>query len=351
MRSGLPKWVISLFLVLVMIAIISIQESDDGTYYPSIDSASPSGTRILANLLRDEGLVVKQYVGTVPDRIKTDLVVSFTPIFSNNFSANEVWFEDNIPNRISLGMSAAEFEVASKEAKPIEVSAANGATAKLTAAETQGNMFDDIIFTTEDFSVFASMQASAKKVEIDVVDGIGATNQFITERDNAAFYVNLIKQSVKKGGTVTFWERPFGNKNQPGLVESLSPQLSSAWRQFLLMFVVLVYTLGKPFGNPVFSRNRARGAKEMMGAFGDFLRRSGRASLAAEIIHKNLDERARQRLKIPSDADDAVRNQYLTPECIATLAELKMLSTGTPNAAEVLRAARNATAEIEKLGK
>src|SRR5262249_6709267 len=112
---------------------------------------------------------------------------------------------------------------------------------------------------------FAAIKKTDKGQEAYLANGIIATNRFIDRQQNAYVLLDMVKRvAPARGGRIVFAEATFGNAHIPGVFESIGTWALAGWFQLLFLGVVVVYSLGKPFGYPDPERRQERGARELM---------------------------------------------------------------------------------------
>jgi hypothetical protein len=152
--------------------------------------------------------------------------------------------------------------------------------------------------------------------QIDVTDGIGATNRYISRYDNAAVFTSLFRLIAKPGDKVVFVEAAVGNTIQPSLLEKIGAWAIGAWWQLLLLAAVVAYTLGKRFGIPDAIPFRQRGTRELVDAMGDLFKRGRATNVALGAVAAECDRLLREALKLGRDAPRSARDALL-PEPLA----------------------------------
>jgi hypothetical protein len=149
------------------------------------------------------------------------------------------------------------------------------------------------------------------------------SNRFIDMADDAEFVLSTIDLLARPGDRLVFTEASFGNVSEPGFFETLGPWAVSAWRQVIVVFLVLVFSLGKRFGYPEERRRVVQSSRDLADAFGNLLRRSKRVDLTLQMAATRLDQQLRLYLRIPRDASEGERNRVLPEPIIKGLARLE----------------------------
>jgi hypothetical protein len=155
---------------------------------------------------------------------------------------------------------------------------------------------------------FVALKKIGKGEEINVANGIVATNRFIDRAQNAYVLVNAINALGR--GRVIFAEAAFGNVDDPGLLETIGPWALAGWFQFIFLGVVVIYTLGKPFGLPDPERRQERGARDLMDAIADTLRRGRMTKLALQTVYADSNRFLRRLYRGRRDPDLRLESQF-----------------------------------------
>jgi len=330
--KGLPRWIFALFGLLVLIAVLEAVGRKDSTYMPSIESSAPSGTRVFADLLREEGFQVSSYNGRYIGRHRPDLLICLAPRTSGLFETEvaDPTSDYKGPSLLSRFRQSA-FEDSAEKAHDYKLYALeNDKGGPLVSfAQDDANMGDP------NDAVWATDQGAAVYLtdnQLEVSNPLGVTNQFIDRGDNAAFWVGMVKNMTKKGGTILFWEGPMGAGNPPSFLEELSLPLARVWGQIMLLGLVVAVSIGARFGQPIPVWDRQGGTRDLLVAFGDILRRGKQIGLVQEIIQRNALLRLRRKYGLSSAHSEEDLMKSCTPEEAEALRNLKFV-TNTPQIA------------------
>jgi len=328
------------WVLLGLIALAAIMLSlgrEDANAFPSAASHSPSGVQAFMELLNKDGYKTSVTQSAAPLRSKGDVVVAFNLTKSSLIS--EASMEDQDPletlvmEQVSQGGKAILFDLspdfvsasrtATGQVLPVDnVVGPSSSSLKLNIddqrefAPTEGVGDRLIVASGPGKRVVASAKFRNKGTLIEVDDGIIVTNRFIDQNDNALEAMRLVRMVAPAGSHLVFTEATFGNVSEPGVLEIMGPWAVAAWWQILILFGVIVYTLGKPFGFPDEERLVQRGARDLVDAIALTYRRSKATHIALQWIHSSADREIRRKLKLPSDASPSDRNR-LIPEPLA----------------------------------
>ena len=187
---------------------------------------------------------------------------------------------------------------------------------------------------------FVKYLASGDGVMVSVADGLPATNRFLDQNDNAEFMLDLVRRLAAKGSEVVFVEAGIGNFESPTVARTLGDWAVAARWQMLLLFAVLLFTLGRRFGLAERDRLVHRGSRELFDAVADVFRRSGNTGLALDNVLGECDQRTRAVLRVPRSlkrSDLLQRVPHNLREQYLNVSELAVART-TPRVAAVAAA-------------
>ncbi len=159
---------------------------------------------------------------------------------------------------------------------------------------------DDISVVTGSYPLVSLTQWEQKGAILVVNRGVIARNRFIGQDQNAELLLFLTDTMLKPGGRVVFAEGTFGAPEQRNALDELGGWATTAWWQIMLIGVVVVYSMGRRFGVPTREMSSQRGARELMGAVGDILRRARRHNYALMIIRNDAIHRLRNAYRMPA---------------------------------------------------
>lgn len=342
--KGLPGIVWTLLALLVIASVLFFFARGSSRPYPSIESTLPSGTSVLAELLRRDGFEVALDSDDRPV-LEQDVVAIAYDVPRGFFEANaeptlaalDKWVEQG---GTLLGLDLpADFDAASRKAitSPVTPRPGPRVTPELRVTvqrsdDTGGHspVGEFPLYGRESVPVrflpdewhFVVASDSGKGVIVEVGDAIGSTNRFIDKEQNAEFYLDLFR-AVAPGKKVVFVEALFGNTREIGLLARIGSWASAAWWQFLLLALVVVFTLGRRFGLPERDRTSQRGARELVDAFADTMNRGKQRTLALELIAADIDLRLRRILALDAGADERELMRHLPSDLARTLDQAK----------------------------
>jgi hypothetical protein len=172
------------------------------------------------------------------------------------------------------------------------------------------------------------------------------SNRFLDKGDDAQFVMSLIDSVAEKGDRIVLAEASHSEADDPGLIESIGAWAVGAWRQIIVLGLVVVYTLGRRFGYPEERRKAQQGSRELLDAVADLYQRGKKTDIALQAAYETLDHRLRIFLRIPRDASEGERDRLLPEEVISALQKLTSpppngLKIGTQDALARIQAAED----------
>ena len=354
MKGLLPKFAYGLVAILVIAGLMITLGQRESQSKPSATSYFPSGLHAFQDLLERNG------ISTHVDRLEqprlkpTDLVIAayvnrgFT-VFGDSGPKP---IEESLKRHLQRGgrvlvlpfdedFRARSF-TAIKQLTPVvskdgqdkyEISSSpldsGGLFEYQTGLSAGGARFLPIEFSDDVFMPwlkrdpkstdgFVAIAGRGPGMLCRTADGLFATNRFMDRGDNAQFALRIVNGLLPEGGRVVFAEATVGNAVSPSLVNVLGPWATGIWMQLLVLFLVVIVTLGVRFGLPEISRRKQRGEREMVDAVSDVYRRARSTAVALDVAYRNADQRIRRALKIPTNVGAQDRDRLL-PDVLVRL--------------------------------
>ncbi|MBI3721543.1 MAG: hypothetical protein HY248_03235, partial [Fimbriimonas ginsengisoli] len=150
---------------------------------------------------------------------------------------------------------------------------------------------------------------------VRLADGTMASNRYLDAAENATALLDVVRALAPPGGRIVFAEGSFGGASEPSLMEAIGPWALAAWQQILVLFVVVIYTLGRPFGLPIEERSRESGARALVDALTGSMQRSDKAIDALRVSYDRAVAIAGRKLKARAATHLAIRDRL--PEALA----------------------------------
>lgn len=368
MKAFLRVAVVLVGILGIATALIVLGRVDNESR-PSANYSGPSGYSAFAALLEKRGFRVRAD-RTVEPRISDDelaIVVglsntayssygpSESPANSTQEEMREYLTDMVVGGSVALITQVErQFSTASSRAAvvPLKIAGGDGPTLSVNVGVYREPDFstaakDPVPFWTDQSNAaVVKAHADGRGVTYTLTDGVGFTNRYIDQNDNARFAVTLV-ESLAPAKKVVFLEAAHGDIYTPGLLESIGRWLKYGWTQFLLLFVVVAYTLGRRFGLPVYDRFIQRGQRDLVDAIGFLFMRSRASASAMEAVLKNADRELRKSLKISYDAPKARLEEQLPSSllhAIHTAETVASIKEAPPN--EILNAAQRVEREV-----
>lgn len=308
---------------MVAVALLALSASftyvarDDVDAFPTIDGHTPSGFLAFAELARAEGYEVVLDRSTHPKLSPTDVPLVVELVATSDFAIGGTDDEDGkafakiLNEHVNGGgtvlwvtmakgfqdASAATSTVEAKQAKsgqPFKVLQSKEVTGKFFPVKQRAPLWLDQAGTP-----LASLWGVDKGTVVKVEDGLAFTNRYITESDDAAFAVGVLRAAVPKGHRIVAVESAFGNSHDKNLVEWAGRWAMVARDQFFFLVLVVALTLAARFGTPATERIKELGARSMVDAMGANLGRLSNPSYAMHLLLADVYERVRVALRAP----------------------------------------------------
>lgn len=341
MKNRSPLITVAIALVgilIVSIGLIALGQKESRTY-PSAQSYRPSGSSAFAELLRESGykVVIDQY--SKPHLQAGEVVVAFVPtaptgtsVITSEADDDQVKLtKDTIADFVSKGGKllslpfdpdfVSESHRLYDAQQTVTFSGNAGVTANVSWDETAQDGF--YLEKGESTAIqiwgtvtkdpnnpqpisktpFVSEKTVGKGKEVNLANGIVATNRFIDRQQNALVLLNAVRVLDSGKPTIVFAEASFGAANDPGVLGVIGPWAVAAWFQLIFLGIIVVYTLGKPFGYPDPERRQERGARDLMDAMADTLRRGRMTGIAFKAVINDTNRMLRKLYRGRRDLD------------------------------------------------
>lgn len=190
----------------------------------------------------------------------------------------------------------------------------------------------------------------SKKGEILVSSFSNAvTNRFLAKSENHKLILHEVGLIAKPGSKLVFLESSWGNGEDIGLLATIGPWALAAWRQMLVLFIVMIWTLGKPFGLANVFRRSEDGSLERVDAVSNLLGKAQETRLALQSGYRDADYLVRRKLRISSEATVSDRNRMLPPALISALTEVEKHVNGEKiSSPEAFKLLKNLDSEAKK---
>jgi hypothetical protein len=314
-------WILAGFLLVTIALILSAREEERN--FPSVTNTRASGYAALAELIQRDGydLVLDRSVRPKFDKSDVLFITSFDYSYSDQadspFAAPsepqanpyqtavldhlakggrviEVFNSTSFRGTSDLALMPRVAEPASEKGKPFTINVPYGGVS-YTSLDLQEDPYD--AWAVDD-NPFISFYKVGPGRMVTVADGIFAANRFLDDQENAAFFLAVLHTVAPPGSKIVVLEAGIGNADDPSAANTLGTWAEAARWQAVLLFVVLVFTLGRRFGLPIVERRRVRGSRELFDAIADVFRRTGNTTLALDNLLAECETRVRKTLNM-----------------------------------------------------
>lgn len=315
MTKGLKLGIGILLSLLFLTAALIFSGRRDQAAFPSATSRRPSGLGAFAQLLERDGYKVtvdrKERFASEPGDIVIAIELDFPPMPDD--------FSKQIRDHLAGGGDALllsmpqDFDEASRRGE-------DTSTYSLALNEEEQRLvnlgFDYPVFPPdwanpdigtavweENGEPAVRMGSEGAGTVAFVRDGLGATNRFLDQHDNAVVMLSTVRAVAEPGSRIIFAEASFGNTARDGLFSALGAGASAARWQALLLFLVIIFSLSRRFGPPIFEESKERGARDMLSAFAQTMASGKKAGFAASALQREAIERIRKVRRMPRSAN------------------------------------------------
>lgn len=328
-RGGIPPVAYVLTALLAGSVLLLLFAREGGRAFPSIASSKPSGLRALAEILGNAGYDVVLEGASRPKLEPDDLAVTVqlstqaSPLDAPEGSPEErvqtivkehewsggahlrLQIPGDFDERSRLAQnsrSPVRNPYGPKGSPPLHVQDLPETPFGIEASAVEDRVPLWVLPDLVARRTWAYVDTSSGARSVTLPYGLALTNRFIDRADHARIAAAIVAALAPEGGRVVFLEASFGNVREPSLLADLGPWAVAAQWQFLLLFVVVAYSLGKRFGLPDPGRVTERGARELVDAYATLMQRAKRRDLALRILADRAEARARSVLRLPVGA-------------------------------------------------
>ena len=338
--------------VLTLSALFITLSRSEMSSNPSASSYGPSGAKAFAELLERSGYHVRYTYDLRPTIESDETMIGFYEPRPNLNGGEDMpsLFKD--PRDITMKVAGqhghnvmllglrSDFQKTSTEITGSNAQNIHAWGHQLKVSTSYGSGFDSSVSGLDlpaDFVALASDDNSKPIASIGewgssrialIPDGAMATNRFLGIGDNATFVLGVLQHLAPAGSKVVFVDSTYSEGNQKGLAALIGNWAVAASWQCAVLFLVLIYSLGKPFGLPEPTRFRQRGTRELVDGLAAIFRR-GRADRAVMgALLADADREIRHRLKLPRDASRQQRDAMIPGGLRNALAEAEAAGVG-----------------------
>ncbi len=303
-------WIMTAILIISTMFMMLLRT--EKTFFPSVTNVRPSGYAAFFELLNREGYEVYLERGPKPDFSKADLVIAPTypadPVDRDEFdefSEEMLLEEEPKPNVLDLywrdGGTVFEIEVDEGIRKGRDTKAMSAIDPNRELAITTDQMYlgesqivPEALFYAAwivNGNPFVGLAMDERGRLVLMSDGMAFANENLDQQKNAEFALDIVRTFAPKGATIAFYEAGIGNAIEPSAANTLGNWAVVARWQAVLLFVTLIFALGRRFGPPIKEIREVRSSREFFDAVADVLRRRGDTGVALHNVIQECDER------------------------------------------------------------
>lgn len=296
-------WILAGLLALSGTILTTSQRQETAT--PSINSLSPSGASAFADLLKRQGYRIDQTNSVNPRFASTDLVVAVSlygdfelgnerersihdgvrsAINEYLHSGGRVLSLQLLRNLDSWSPRTERFAAPPGWDGPVNVTI--GAESQQSPFRSYGSRYQ--IGGSGPSPAFAEIFKEGSGVAVSA-DGYMATNEYLSQADNAQTLMRLVRTLAPAGSRVLFVDSTWDEAHVPGLLERFGDWVLAGYFQALLVIAVVFFSFGRTFGIRRSERLTQQGGKEFVGAVGFLYQRTGYARFALEATIKRAE--------------------------------------------------------------
>jgi hypothetical protein len=347
MNYSAAKWIFNVAWALLLLLgvsafLISSGQSSHRTE-PKVSSYDVSGASALADLLRLRGYQIAVDPHPHPKISSRDVVLAFkleSPVQGPDADPDQPLDEQkklsetaqDIEKKTKSGAVIfwlplpQSFDVQDSDNSATRYVRLDGKARELLGdpmTEVVGDSGAQIALASGSAGTFATAEKIGSGYRIDYGSGIGLTNRYLSQADNAQFFLETLKTYAPNATRVVFPEATFGERQEPGLLETMGPWAEGAWYQVLFLFAVVIWTLNRRFGLPRQLRRTQAGGRELVDALTDIMTRARATSMSLENTLLHADARIRTIFKLRPGATEAERDAMLSPKLKSALTEVR----------------------------
>lgn len=188
---------------------------------------------------------------------------------------------------------------------------------KMALIDNQSSVKQGIYASTNENSPpVTSIRRQSKGYIWSIHNGLPVSNRFLDKSDNAMFVMDHIKRMKTPGSRIVFAEGGIGNVTQETILSLIGPWARAAGWQVALLFGVIIFSLGVPFGVVRGKNINQRGSRDVVHAVGQLLRRGKKIGYANQQIFQATRRRLFKKYGLhPGAPDSDIRKR--APEGVA----------------------------------
>lgn len=311
-KSGIPTYAWALLGFLVIASVLMLAGRSDPQSRPSITNYGPSGLAAWAELLRRDGYKVSLTRSTAPNWNEGQIpffVATASDSLLDQMNTKRMEDMAKLQGTITTHIQGGGKSISASISSNFDDLTKNAA--ETTVRSPRGD--EKKIVTSEGYVYGPGYglwtQLSEGKASVILNEGMGhvlelsgatpMTNRFLARADNAEVFLDSVRSIAPKGSEIVFVETFILGPDEESMLESWGPWALAARNQVVFLTLVIIFTLGKKFGSPVYDRSKVRSSRELVDAVSDIFRRSKKDGFALELLYDDTMERLRIALKKP----------------------------------------------------
>lgn len=326
-------------------------DNKPGSIRPSAQSMNAGGTATFVRVLKQRGYPVRVSFSNLIEARSGEVPIAFS--YAENLPGSYEYDDDKEGESKEQAVVRGLVSFASKGEKvvlitvPRSYSVNGGGRKQATEALPKSvakkfSVYGDFSFGSH-FDRIASIEllnlpGRSVLSELDFMKGGGRLlhwwdgsmllNQYIDKDQNVEAFLSTLERVVPKGTPLVIVEAAWGNSYDEGILDHIGPWAVAGWKQMLVLFGVVIWTLGSPFGLARLTRVKEEGGKERILAITNLLKRSHQWKFVLRAGYEDADSKVRRKLGLPGSAPIAERNDHLPSELVACFSRLEALLKG-----------------------
>ncbi len=344
--------IILVVIMLTLMAIFSFSRTDE-TVFPSSQRFTPGGTAALAELLRADGYQVSFDLANHPvvkknqlaiaciiapekpgildilnsgDKPKPRAHVGFGEFIKEGGQGLVLHFPPHLDEAHAKVDETTTLTRTNRDSPPMKISDSG-----LTGGDFDLESTSEYGLFAKGTETFAEVRSLGKGRYVEVLDAVGALNRYLPKAQNAEFLLSLVHALARPGSSIVFTEATFGNIKNKGVLGELGSWAVAFQWQFILLLIVVAFTVGVRFGAPVWEPSRARSTRDMVDAVADVYRRSHRNAYSLEVMRADAVERVRIAVGAPQGSLESDFLRHTPPPLQEIFAELVQINPKIPS--------------------
>ncbi len=311
-KSGIPTYAWALLGFLVIASVLLLAGRADPKSRPSITNYGPSGLAGWAELLRRDGYKVSMTrttkpvwkEGQIPFLVQTQPEEFLEQMNTDRLDAMQELQATITSHLISGGRSirtsmTGDFDELTKNSRESSVYSPQGTEKRIVSSDSYVYEAGYALWSDKDTGKASVMLTEGQGYVLELMGATPLTNRFLASDDNAEVFLDSVRAVAPKGSEIVFVETFILGPDEESLLESWGPWALAARNQVIFLAIVIIYSLGKKFGAPVYDRQKVRSSRELVDAVSDIFRRSKKDGFALELLYDDSMERLRIALKKP----------------------------------------------------